>query len=289
MLIVSAATRPAAACACCTHTGQRYVEVEKLDPVRRAHMEQARFAPEAKFYVGEAGLETISGSDGPSQRYGLKVSWDSDRIVFALDDGQRHAGSLSLAIPPKISIFEVDPRDRSDHGHGPVLYKEWKLTGKGRGHRGLWQSFRWGQLLTLIRHRLHDGGSFRSLDAGPGGPASKLLALRRPGENPMSAESLGPGDRRLRTCVLLVVAAQGLFLIFLTVFLFNQADGMEMVGVVAAFMFIFLPVSLPAFVLAKEGRYLIGAALLAGIAAFLYFAIWLQLLDELGLQQAPWS
>ena len=65
----------------------------------------------------------------------------------------------------------------------------------------------------------------------------------------------GPGDRRLRTSVLLAVAAQSLFLVFLTVFLFNHADpkgdGMEMVASGAAFMFIFLPLSLPAFILAK--------------------------------------
>jgi hypothetical protein len=80
--------------------------------------------------------------------------------------------------------------------------------------------------------------------------------------------------------------------VFLTVFLYNHAnpmgDGMEMVGVGAAFMLIFLPLSLPAFILAKEGRYLVGAALLASLAAFAYFAIWFQLLDELGLQAAPW-
>jgi hypothetical protein len=28
---------------------------------------------------------------------------------------------------------------------------------------------------------------------------------------------------------------------------------------------------------------------LAGLAAFLYFAIWLELLDELGIRAAPWS
>lgn len=80
---------------------------------------------------------------------------------------------------------------------------------------------------------------------------------------------------------------------FLAVFLFNHAspkgDGMEMVGVGAAFMFIFLPLSVPAFVLAKEGRHLVVAAVLAGLAAFLYFAIWLELLDELGIRAAPWS
>ncbi|MGZ8400830.1 MAG: hypothetical protein ACXWVI_05990 [Methyloceanibacter sp.] len=106
----------------------------------------------------------------------------------------------------------------------------------------------------------------------------------------MSAE-LAIGDRRLRASILLAVAAQAMFLIFLTVFLFNhpKGDRMEMVGVGAAFMFIFLPLSLPAFILAKEGRHLVGAALLAGLAALAYFAIWFQLLAELGIQEAPWS
>jgi hypothetical protein len=29
--------------------------------------------------------------------------------------------------------------------------------------------------------------------------------------------------------------------------------------------------------------------MLAGLAAFAYFAIWFQLLDELGISPAPWS
>ena|SRR3990172_409314 len=108
----------------------------------------------------------------------------------------------------------------------------------------------------------------------------------------MSQQALR-GDRALRTSVLFAVAVQSLFLGFLTVFLFNHAnpmgDGMEMVGAGAAFMFIFLPLSLPAFILAKEGRLLVVAAFLAGLAAFAYFAIWFQLLAELGIQDAPWS
>jgi hypothetical protein len=103
----------------------------------------------------------------------------------------------------------------------------------------------------------------------------------------------GPGDRRLRATILWIVAGQSLFVVFLAVFLFNHAnpmgDGMEMVGVGAAFMFIFLPLTLPAFILAKESRHLVLAAGLAGVAAFAYFALWLQLLDELGLGAAPWS
>jgi hypothetical protein len=44
-----------------------------------------------------------------------------------------------------------------------------------------------------------------------------------------------------------------------------------------------LPLSLPAFVLAKEGRALVIAAVLAGLASFAYFAFWLEILDELHL------
>ena len=103
---------------------------------------------------------------------------------------------------------------------------------------------------------------------------------------------LSLGDRRLRRTILLVVATQLGFIGFLAIFLWNHADpmgdGMEMVGVGAAVMLVFLPFSLPAFILAKEGRALMVAAGLAGLAALLLFAMWFQLLDELGLQAAPW-
>jgi hypothetical protein len=100
------------------------------------------------------------------------------------------------------------------------------------------------------------------------------------------------GDRRLRSTIFLIVAIELGFIVFLAIFLWNHADpmgdGMEMVGVGAAIMLVFLPFSLPAFILAKERRSLVLAASLAGLAALLLFALWFQLLDELGLQTAPW-
>ena len=48
-----------------------------------------------------------------------------------------------------------------------------------------------------------------------------------------------------------------------------MGDGMEMAGASAAFMFIFLPFTLPALILAKERRHLAVAAFLAGLAAVL--------------------
>ena len=108
----------------------------------------------------------------------------------------------------------------------------------------------------------------------------------------MSA-ALSLDDKRLQRSVLFAVAVHSLFILFFTVFLFQHAnpmgDGMEMVGSSIAFMFIFLPFSLPAYLLAKTGRLLILAALLALIASFLYFGLWLEFLDQLGIQPAPWN
>jgi len=56
-----------------------------------------------------------------------------------------------------------------------------------------------------------------------------------------------------------------------------------------SFRRVVLPLSLPAFLLAKEGRHLVVAACLAGLAAFAYFAFWFEILAELGIQKAPWS
>ena len=54
-------------------------------------------------------------------------------------------------------------------------------------------------------------------------------------------------------------------------------------------MFIFLPFTLPALILAKERRHLAVAAFLAGLAAVLYFLLWLEALSELGIRAAPWD
>ncbi len=121
----------------------------------------------------------------------------------------------------------------------------------------------------------------------------------RPHSSPTDPRTLqkgyatGSGNRRLRTSILFATGVEMAFLVFLTVFIWNHADpmgdGMEMVLVGLAVMFIFLPFTLPAFVLGKESRYLLLAAFLAGIGALLYFGLWLEALDELHIQPAPWS
>jgi hypothetical protein len=98
------------------------------------------------------------------------------------------------------------------------------------------------------------------------------------------------GDKRLRLSVLFACGMEAAFIVFLTVFLFRHADphgdGMEMAFVGFAFMLIFLPFTLPAFILARSGRWLVLAAGLAALAAVAYFGLWLELVSELGLPKA---
>jgi hypothetical protein len=141
----------AQACACCANDGQRYVEVMQLDSERRADVTSVRFAKEAKLYVGEAGPEIIQGIVKPSETYALDMQWEDGRAVFALRDEADHEGTLTLTIPDKITIFEVDPRDgNTSPGGGPLLYKEWKLTGAVTGAGVFNTGTARGQLLTLI-------------------------------------------------------------------------------------------------------------------------------------------
>lgn len=147
----------ALACACCTNQGQRYVEVEKLDSGRFEEIESVRFGKEAWLYVGEGGPEAIEGIQDAAERYELKVDWDKThaaagktRIVFTLANPGGRSGTLSLMLPQKISIFDVDPRDSPDQGTGPVLYKEWKLTGEVTGTGAFSGTNSPKQLLTLI-------------------------------------------------------------------------------------------------------------------------------------------
>lgn len=138
------------ACACCANPGQRYVEVMKLDSDRRAQIESIRFSKAAELYVGEAGVDIIEGIATPAERYALDVKREEGRLVFALRDEANHEGTLTLTVPDKITIFEVDPRDSPDQGTGPTLYKEWKLTGQVVG-AGVFNTGAEGkELLTLI-------------------------------------------------------------------------------------------------------------------------------------------
>ena len=93
----------------------------------------------------------IKGIATPSSHYGLSVTQSADRWVFAFRDAQGRTGTLALAIPRSISVFEVDPRrDEPEGGLGPALYKEWRLTAPAAGTGIFAPGVGRGQRVTLI-------------------------------------------------------------------------------------------------------------------------------------------
>ena len=148
--ISSAFISPALACACCTNEGQRNVATVALDSGKRQEIESLRFAGTATVFTGEGDVDGIEGIATPSGTYKLAAKWVDDRLVLSFRDGSGHTGTLSLARPGTMSVFEIDPRDRPDKGHGPALYKEWKLSARASGSGVFAPGIAPRQILTLI-------------------------------------------------------------------------------------------------------------------------------------------
>jgi len=144
---------PAAqACACCSNTGQRLIEQVALDGGRLETIRTLRFAGDAYLYLGESDVDTTRGIATPSSQYALTAAWQGDRLVFALHDPLGHSGTLSLTRPRRLAIFEIDPRDGTDGGLGPLLYKEWTLSAPAEGSGVFGGGAGPGHTIRLILH-----------------------------------------------------------------------------------------------------------------------------------------
>jgi hypothetical protein len=174
------------ACACCTNQGQRRVGVEQLDSGKRDELSRLRFGPVAQLFAGERDPADIKGIATPSDRYELRVSQAGNRWTFEFRDKGGRSGTLSLSLPSTVSIFEVDPRDEPDRGHGPSLYKEWKLTSKAAGTGIFAPSMGNEQRITLIMQGRGNSctsadhfGHWTLVESGPKGDYSLFGELVR--------------------------------------------------------------------------------------------------------------
>ncbi len=145
---------------------------------RLVQIDRMAFAGAATLSTGEADPQ-IKGIENPDTDYQLAVARQKDRIVFAFRDRKGRAGTLTLAIPRTISIFEVDPRgDEKDKGLGPSLYKEWKLTANAAGDGLFRRVVGAGQKITLVLHGrgigCTDAGHFTDWTLLVHGPSDKL-------------------------------------------------------------------------------------------------------------------
>jgi hypothetical protein len=104
-------------------------------------------------------------------------------------------------------------------------------------------------------------------------------------EKPAQEAERPPGHYLLRRFLLLLTAAQMLFIVFLTVFIARhmnpRGDGMEFVAVSSAIMLLEIPFTIPAFILAVRSKALGVAACLAGFASFAYVIFWIQVYAEM--------
>jgi hypothetical protein len=149
-LTIPGAVTSALACACCTNEGQRNVATVALGSGKWQQLQDLRFGSKATLFVGEGDVEGKEGITTPSATYRLSAKWQDDRLVLSFRDAAGHTGTLSLARPGTVAIFEIDPRDRPGRGQGPSLYKEWKLSAPAAGGGLFAPGIAPRQILTLI-------------------------------------------------------------------------------------------------------------------------------------------
>jgi hypothetical protein len=157
VLFAAALSDDARACACCASTAWRKVEVEKLDAPKLAEISKVRFAKVATLMLGEADDNGIAGVDDVEEDFTLTLGRTKDKWTFSLADAKGRKGTLPLAMPKTISIFEVDPREGKDGAKEPLLYKEWKLNANAAGDGIFRATTGAGQKMTLILHGRGNG------------------------------------------------------------------------------------------------------------------------------------
>ena len=84
--------------------------MEQLDSGKREEIDRLRFSADAQLFSGEGDPADIKGIAKSSGRYELHVSREPNRWVFDFRDKAGGSGTLTLALPTTVSIFEVDPR-----------------------------------------------------------------------------------------------------------------------------------------------------------------------------------
>ena len=138
------------ACACCSETGQRLEQTQELDSYSRGELLNVRFAENARLYLDAGFPDTVEGVQDPlDQDYKLNVIRNPSEWIFEFTDSKNRKGSIIFPLPKKFTRFEVDPRgiDQAPGGHGPALYKEWRLSGISKlsgtlAAKGVWATSR---------------------------------------------------------------------------------------------------------------------------------------------------
>jgi hypothetical protein len=124
----------ALACACCSNTGDYYIDFAKPSTYELGLLEWVRFGGAAHLYLTEAGPEeVVKGLDGTADTYTVSGSLVGRVWRLTFREGNK-SGTLSLSLPAKMLSYKADTRDgQTSPGGGPLLYKEWRFEGPVNG------------------------------------------------------------------------------------------------------------------------------------------------------------
>lgn len=118
------------ACACCSEPGVWYERTDPISSYELSEINRLRFDAVAHTYMTEAGDDNIKGIRNPAEEYALSFSKRGRRWELKFKDKEGHTGTLTFSVPATLVEFAADINDEQESsGGGPMLYKEWRLTG----------------------------------------------------------------------------------------------------------------------------------------------------------------
>lgn len=124
----------ASVCACCSDEGTWYESTTRISEHELTELNRLRFDAVAKTYMTDAGDEFTKGISNVSDEYTLSLVKRQRRWELRFRDNQGHTGTLAFSVPASIGEFAADIGDgQTSAGGGPLLYKEWRLTGAVTG------------------------------------------------------------------------------------------------------------------------------------------------------------
>lgn len=136
LVLIAALLWPASAlaCACCAEPGTWMERTDRISDYELSELNRLRFDASVTTFMTEAGEDTIQGISNPTESYTLTLSKQQRRWELRFKDKRGRTGVLTLSVPATITEFSADIHDgQESSGGGPLLYKEWRLTGTLNG------------------------------------------------------------------------------------------------------------------------------------------------------------
>jgi hypothetical protein len=113
-------------CACCADDGEWYETAQRISDSQFDALANLRFSAVANRYQSPADESDLAAA------YSLSLRRAGRRWELRLRDEQGKSGTLSFTIPTSAVSFGSDMGEAEPGSAGPILYKEWRVSGTAR-------------------------------------------------------------------------------------------------------------------------------------------------------------